>query len=457
MAHMTTTRRFVLLGCGGVGGALLEMLPVCKLLDKDFYSNVIILEPKEISNLPVLKGYRYQHVRTRLTPDNLNRVLDGLLQSGDAVFDCTVNVDALGIMRVCHRIGCLYSNCSMENWDTEDASRIDGTKKGLYDRSLYARIAEAREEFGRTGPTMLADQGMNPGIVSLFALQGIRDMAAVVNNVHAMAAVVVGQYGRAAQALGIDTVHITEQDTQVVKQQRPRGMFYNTWSAVGLVAEALDPIQMGWGTVEGRLPAGGLRVANMAILPHRGMDKTMWSFTPTRHGPGQTFTGFAVPHGEANTLSAKLRTASYQPSVYFVYQPCPVARESLDELRRRRYVSSDMGMHVLTLPEIESGYDAVGALLWSKTYGPWWSGTVLDKEDVVRAGLRFSGPTTVQVAIALIAAMKWQMDHPDQGFITPEDLPLSVLHACLPYLGRVFSGPVPAPFPWTLAAGGFWL
>jgi homospermidine synthase len=444
----------ILIGCGGVGSAVLELLPICRLLPPGFASDLTIIEPRAIAGLPVLRHYKYRHVKAALTPANLSTVLGGLLAHGSFVFDCSVNVDALAVMGLCHRRGCLYINCSVEDWLVPDQGHIDPRPAALLARSLCSRIWHAKELYGR-GPTMLADEGMNPGIVSSFALRGLEDMARAAGDRAAVEAMRAGQYARAAESLGVRAIHITERDTQTLRRPRPAGRFWNSWSAVGLVAEALDPVQLGRGTHEGGPLPGDLEVRNMRIVPARGMDVRAWSYSPARRGRGGAYTGMLIPHGEANTLSAALSGPRYRPSVYFVYQPAPFARASLAELRRAGYAPPpDARTHVATLPELRAGYDAVGALLWSDKHPPWWSGTVLDHADMAPLGLAYSGPTTIQVAIALLAAAKWMLAHPDRGFITPEDLPYAqILRDCEPYLGRVLSGPAPVgrrPAPYRL-------
>jgi homospermidine synthase len=443
--------KVVVVGCGGIGCAVLEMIPLLRggILPRDFAKELTIIEPKAVAGLPVLKPFKYRHVRKELTSSNLNIVMNSVLTKGGVVLDCSVNVDALAMMSVCYRFDCLYVNCSQEDWFTADAGHIDKSQKGLMRRSLCARIWRARELYGGRGPSMLADQGMNPGIVSLFALRGLEDMAWAVGAVAAAEAVRAGQYAKAAEMLGVRVIHITERDTQTLRRPKPRGKFYNTWSSIGLAAEALDPVQMGRGTHEAA-PAvpGTVDVRNMRIVPARGMDRRAWSYSPARRGPGRTYEGFVIPHGEANTLSHCLSApgGAYRPSVYFVYQPCPAARASLAEMRRRDYAPpTSKTAVVVTLPMLKSGYDAVGALIWSDRYPAWWSGTVLDYADMRPIGVAYSGPTTVQVAIAMLSALKWMLANPSRGFLTPEDLPYrQILDDCAPYLGRVLSTQVPA-------------
>jgi len=448
----------ILIGCGAVGCAVLELIPLCRLLPA--LGALVIIEPGPVAGLPVLRGLTYRHIRVALTQANLAAILDPLLARATpkVVFDCSVNVDALAVMARCHAAGSLYLNCSQEDWETEAPEVIDPRPAALLKRALCSRIWAARAAFA-SGPTMLADEGMNPGIVSLFALRGLEDMAKAAKDAASVADMQAGRYAAAAERLGVRAIHITERDTQTLRRPRPRGEFWNTWSSIGLAAEALDPIQMGRGTHEAPPTAGAVDVRNMRLVPQRGMDAAAWSYSPARRGPGRRYAGYLISHGEANTLSAALSRPGYRPSVYFVYQPCLFGRASLAELRTNGYrPPTGAAAHVATLPELRSGYDAVGALIWSDRHPAWWSGTVLDNRDMAPLGFKYSGPTTVQVAIALVAALKWMLAHPAAGLITPEDLPYAeILRDCEPYLGRVLSGPVPVARPSSLRLEAFLL
>ena len=437
--------KLVLIGCGGVGSAVLELLPICKLLPKSFAKNLVIIEPRTIDKIPILKKYKFKHIKQSITKDNINDLLEPILNKGDIVFDCSVNVDALSVMKICNEIGCMYANCSMEPWGTGESWEIDKSRKALYERSLCSKIHLGKRRFGDNGPSMLADFGFNPGIVSLFALKGIEDMAKANMDEKALKAISEKKYAKAARILGIKTIHITEHDTQRLKDKRLNGIFYNTWSAVGLIAESLDPIQMGKGHHENKGPKGSIDVRNMRIIPTRGIDKTAWSYSPGRNHNGGAFEGYTIPHGEANTLSHYLSEPGYRPSVYFVYQPCPSARSSIREMRNNDYhPPNDDFTYVIPLPEIKDGYDAIGAMLWSDKYPSWWSGCILDVKDIIEMGCKYSGPTTIQVAISLISAIKWMLKNSNEGFITPENLPYKeILKNSTKYLGKIHSAQIP--------------
>jgi len=54
-----------------------------------------------------------------------------------------------------------------------------------------------------------------------------------------------------AYHMGLDTVHISEIDTQVMKNiTKDCKTFIDTWSVIGLLEEGCEPAQAGWGTHE---------------------------------------------------------------------------------------------------------------------------------------------------------------------------------------------------------------
>ena len=312
--------KLVLIGFGGVGKAFLELLTRqnTKILPERYWNNLYIIEPLDLGDdssgpdelrlgAKILSRHHYQHRKVALTRENIDQELSVLIR-GDIVVDVSVNVDALAIMKCCHRSGCLYINTSMENWAFPNAGHID--PKSLSKRALCSRVHAGEKMFGHRGPTMMCDHGMNPGLISHFTMKGIVDMAKHLNHDKALAYVAERKFAEAARALDIRVIHVTEFDTQVTNEPRPAGVFWNTWSSEGLVAESLDPVQIGFGTDDkSNLPAGTLAIDNVRVLPIRGMDMRNRSVTPGLDDETMGFVGFSIPHGEANTISKKLTTA----------------------------------------------------------------------------------------------------------------------------------------------------
>jgi homospermidine synthase len=429
----------LIVGCGSVGHAILETLPLCRLIPPKIFANVVIIEPREL-NKDVVSRFpgKIEHIKTALTPTTLNRVMNSILDKFKPVacIDVSVDVDALAILRCCVAKKCLYINTSMELWQVENANRLDRNPRAIELRTLYHHLWEAKKEFAKSKSSVVVDNGMNPGLVSHFVMCGLYKAGDATTK----KLIVQGKFSEAARREGLRVIHVSERDTQQPKKKLDyKKTFYNTWSVLGFVAEARDPVQIGHGTHEKSIPGeiiprDGPR--NMIFLPKRGMDVRLRSFVP-----GGPIEGYAIPHGEANTLSLTLTSKNdygvYRPSVYYVYQCSEIAQKSLEWMRKNDY-HMQPNWHVLSLPEIKSGYDAVGALLCFADGRTYWSGTILSVPQVKKLGYKFSGPTTVQVAISIISTLRWLLKNKSLGFMTPESVPWKeILSTCKKFLGSI--------------------
>jgi len=102
--------------------------------------------------------------------------------------------------------------------------------------------------------------------------------------------------------------------------------------------------------------------------------------------------------------------------------------------------------------EIISGADILGALIMGHRYKSWWTGSDLTIEESRRL-VPHQNATTVQVAISVVAAVLWMLDHPEEGVRVPDELPHEViLSISKPYLGRWIS----KASDWTPLKGRDW-
>ena len=120
---------------------------------------------------------------------------------------------------------------------------------------------------------------------------------------------------------------------------KPRGKFVNTWSVEGFIAEGLQPSELGWGTHEKALPAGGARHdfgCDAAIyLKRPGAGTRVRSWTPT----AQAQHAWMITHNEFDLdrrllHGARQQTARcvYRPTCHYAYHPCDDAVLSLHEM-----------------------------------------------------------------------------------------------------------------------------
>jgi homospermidine synthase len=284
---------------------------------------------------------------------------------------------------------------------------------------------------------------MNPGLITHFARIGILKAAkwamlhAKIDKKALQSAIVARNWARMAYILKLRTAHCSEVDTQISAHRRKPDEFMNTWSCIGFYEEGVDPMQIGWGSHESSKHDGQRTSDNQVSFHIRGIDKKHESYVP-KYGK---IKGYLVSHSENDTLSASLRYGSYQPSAYYVYLPCKDAIASIDAVKKKKYHELDKIWSMRS--DVTSGYDAVGSLLIFDKHGPLkgktlWSGTILNVKQVRKLGIKYSGPTSVQVAISLFAVIDWMKSHPDKGLMFPEDLPSEhIIKFCKRYLGNV--------------------
>jgi homospermidine synthase len=149
-----------------------------------------------------------------------------------------------------------------------------------------------------------------------------------------------------------------------------------------------------------------------------------------------------IRHGEAFSISDRLTVwqdgqAVYRPTVHYAYCPADAAIASLHELHMRgdRLQTEQRIMD----DDIVTGRDELGVLLMGHPLRAWWYGSLLDIHETRRL-VPHQNATTLQVAAAVLAGVRWMLDNPSSGVLLPDDLPHEqMLEVARPYLGPVVS------------------
>jgi homospermidine synthase len=386
-------------------------------------------------------------VRDRVTEENMDALLAKHVGPGDLLIDLAWNIDACEILQWCHDHGVLYINTSVELWDPYHCGKHP-TEKTLYWRHMNLRRMTAG--WKEKGATAVIEHGANPGLISHFTKQGLLDIgnaAIAEKKLKAKEAELVAQlikdqqFNVLAQKLGVKVIHCSERDTQITDQPKQIDEFVNTWSIEGFREEGTTTAEMGWGTHEKTLPALAYRhkqgPGNQICLARMGMNTWVRSWVPD-----YSILGMVVRHGEAFTISDKLtvwdgKKAAYRPTVHYAYCPCDEAIASLNELRGYGYKLQPK-LRIMN-DEVTQGSDILGALIMGHAFNSWWIGSDLSIEESRRL-VPHQNATTMQVAISVIAASMWMIEHPCEGVKVPDELPHDfILGVAKPYLGKFIS------------------
>jgi homospermidine synthase len=89
--------------------------------------------------------------------------------------------------------------------------------------------------------------------------------------------------------------------------------------------------------------------------------------------------------------------------------------------------------------EIIDGEDQLGVLLMGHDFQSWWCGSLLSIHDA-RKHVPHQQATTLQVAISVVAAARWMIDHPKSGVCLPDDIDHEyILKLSVPYISPFVS------------------
>jgi homospermidine synthase len=429
--------KIFMIGCGSSGQGLLELwqiLPNNKLKEMD----ITIIEPKEIPNELLNKYKKIQHLSGSITKENMNKIFDKFVNENTLVINVSVDVDSLLLMKNCKLKKALYIDSSIEDYE-EDMKK----DKPIEQKTLYYRGIQTDNQLKKihspNSKTILHSHAMNPGLISSFVLYWI-DWFVQHNGDSKMKKHLKNQeFGLLAKQIGIDTIHISETDTQTTNKEYKPNIFYSSWSSIGFQEEARDNVQIVGTDNEYKKELGfhKSKIKPFTFYKNsRGMDTLHDAYILNDKLQTVKYEGMMIPHYEPFSLSEYLSYGKdYCPNIYYVYKPCEIAEKSLNKLRDNNYQLLEG--YVLRGYDITSGYDAVGATIYLTNGNMYWCGSILDINQTKKMGLKFTGPTCLQVVISMTRAIEYLLKHQKDGLITTEEIPYKyMVENCKKYLGQ---------------------
>jgi len=441
--------KILVIGLGGVSRCTLPLLFKHLKMSAKHYTVIDFADVEADARWVKEQGANFK--KDRVERHNMGPTLAKYVGQGDLIIDLAWNIGCNDILQWCHDHDVLYINTSVEQWDpyeNKDSARPT-------DRTLYVRHLAMRKMIAgwkKTGATAVLDHGANPGLVQHFTKEALEDIAEKWLAEHRRGeqheqikeASKRKDYPALAMRLGVQTIHISERDTQITNRPRQENEFVNTWSIEGFFEEGTSPAEMGWGTHERRMPPGAHTHShgplNQICLESLGMNTWVRSWVPC----GEIM-GMVIRHGEAFSISEHLTVLEdgapvYRPTVHYAYCPCDMAIAGLHELRMRNYKIQPKQR--LMYDDILEGRDELGCLLMGHAYKSWWIGSLLDIHETRKLVPR-QNATTLQVAASVLAAVQWMIKNPKQGVNLPDALPHEeILADAKPYLGPFKSMPV---------------
>jgi homospermidine synthase len=423
--------RIVMLGLGSIGQATLPLL----LRHLDVSPDRIEVFAADDRACGVAREFG---VRLRVEPLDASNYRSLLaLGPGTFLLNLSVNVSSKALIELCRERGALYLDTCIEPWP----GTYDNASRSLSERSNYALREDvlAMRKARPGGPTAVLTMGANPGLASTFVKHALLRMAQD-EGLEPPHSAAHHDWAQLARSLGIKVIHIAERDNQVASCRKRRDEFVNTWSVAALIAEGVQPAELGWGTHERHWPsdAGRHNYGSQAsiYLDRPGAGTRVRSWTPLEGA----YHGFLITHGESVSIADHLTVEEggrvvYRPTVHYAYYPCDDAVLSLHELAGKAW-RRQSGTRILR-DEIVSGMDELGVLLMGNARGAYWFGSRLTIEEA-RALVPYNNATSLQVAAGVLAGMVWALNNPDAGIVEPDDLSYrAIMEVAAPYLGEI--------------------
>lgn len=427
--------KLVMLGYGTIGQGLIPL--VLKHTDMT-PERMLIITADELGK-PVAEKYGVPFHIEALTPENFRKVLGRYMKPGDMLLNLTVNVFSYDLIEYCSRKdGILYVDTSKETWP----GQLDNPGLSIAERTNYAireKLLSLREKLVGSS-TAVVSHGANPGLVSHFVKAALLNLAKDTGN-GITKPKTREEWAALARDLNVKVIHVSERDTQNSRVLKEKDEFVNTWSVDGFLAEALQPVELGWGTHEKELPPDahehtfGSKASVYLDRPSALTPVRSW--TP-REG---SFHGFLVTHDESISTSEYLSVRNeageltYRPTVLYAYHPCDDAVLSLREFAGNNW--KEPKKKRIIMDDIEHGSDELGVLLMGHKKRSYWYGSDLSIAQV-REYAPGMNATGLQVVAGTLGGIIWALENPARGLCEPEDVDFErVLEVAAPYLGIV--------------------
>ena len=320
----------------------------------------------------------------------------------------------------------------------------EGPNERVPDYHDFCIYRDMKKHVNTSFATSIIEFGMNPGMVSCFIKQAIKEVVkkdtgtfVSTNRDKLQSMIDCGEYAKAAQQLKINTVHISDIDTTELKFPYKAKTIYSTWNIDAFYDETTAPSEMSLGT---DIKAEKLSQILSCYNPDDGsfISNNSSILSPEQsYSPYGKFVGYIVPHEEIYTIARFLSIYKkdklvYKPSVCFVYLPCLMAIKGLFDGLAIGF--KKMSKHLVEPEDIANGGEAVGIVIDGKNFQTRYFGNKLE------APIEGETPTILQVSVSAFAAFRYMLDNPNRGFLFPEEVDdEQILRYARPYLKKYIS------------------
>ena len=426
--------RLLLLGMGSVQRSLIELLDVDKSPLRKLKMTCIC--PEDIPQYIYKLQPHIEHIQASITESNMKQLILPLIGENVFVIDLTVDTDSIAIMKLCKEQNTLYINSSVEEYHKPDHPK-DPEKLTLYYQDIQL---EKEMKNVKSDTTTLHSLGLNPGAITSLVFKAITEYCKKYKP-EKLDLLKQGKYNIVCKDI-LELIHISEFDNQEIKQKPNKDCLYNSWSAKGLIAEALSPA-----FIASPIKPKGFKKSKYNKYmyysdKYRSMQCSTNSICLDPKGQPFTITGRMITHFETVSLADKLSYGKYVPIITYVYSSSPISQIGLNNIIDNNF-KEPQNTYVFNQHDIvnKDSFDSMGACLKFKDGRVFWCGTVLDNEKTIKLMGKntYSNATQLQVSIAVLSGIEWLMKHKHKDTITSEEIPYNyIINRCVPYWGKFY-------------------
>lgn len=401
--------KFLIFGLGAVGFSFLSKLKESGFFDKEKFYCVDFneLAKKQFISLGGLESH---FILKKIIKENYLELLC-LLKSGDYLLDFAIDLKNLEILDYCLRNNIHYLSTADSSWNP------DPSWKSNHQHYLeYLRLKSKYKN--HQGNTSIVLFGMNPGLVSCFAKQCLKEIVEKDNSVYIKffrkklrKLLNEKKFGLVAKKIKVTDIQEIDNDNQTTNIPFEDDVCYSTWNVYAYYYETISSPEIVFKNKKSFFRYKEIYEADINDL-YLALFKPGFEYKSGTFSPQGFIDGHISTHEEVFTIRDLFKYKKYRPNVHFVYSPSKYAYNSIINFK----YSAPKKMHLITKDEIVSGGESVGIIIQGKRFKTRYFGNYLDTT------LLKESATILQVSASSYAAFIYMLKHNKEGLLFPEDM-----------------------------------
>ncbi len=400
--------KFVIWGLGSVGSSFLRKLKDNNLFDPQVFHCV---DPSDKAKECFLRfgGIESHFTKTKIDKNNILEHLE-FLEKDDFLLDFAIDIKNLDILEYCLGNDIHYLCTADSSWNPDPLWTSE--------HQHYLEYVKLKQKYPEKTNTCLIQFGMNPGLVSSFAKQCLKD---IVNNDHSRYVrkhreelqnlIRENKYALLCQKLKVTDIQEVDNDDQKTDIAYQQDICYSTWNCWAYYYETVSSPEIAFGSKKRFHGYRKIHDCDINDL-YMCLYKAGFEYPEMSYSPQGMVKGHLSTHEEIFTIRDYFSIGKYKPTVHFLYSPCDYATRSVEQFKE----NPPKMLHLIDKTEITEGGESVGIIIQGKRFTTRYFGNYLDTTKLDESA------TISQVSASSYAGFLYMREHPKKGLLFPEDV-----------------------------------